>query len=45
MDGVNKKGSEENPRKTKPNSKLYSAYQFFDQKIQNRGNHKVQKLF
>lgn len=34
-----------NSRNMKPNSKLYSANQFFDQKFQNRENHKVQKLF
>lgn len=43
--GWTEKGVGKNPRNTKPNSKLYSANQFFDQKIQNRENHKVQKLF
>lgn len=43
--GITEKGMGKNPRNMKPNSKLYSANQFFDQKIQNRENHKVQKLF
>lgn len=43
--GWAEKGVGKNPRNTKPNSKLYSANQFFDQKIQSRENHKVQKLF
>lgn len=33
-----------NPRNTKPNSKLYSANQFVDQKIQNRENHKYKSF-
>lgn len=43
--GMTEKEVGKNPRNTKPNSKLCSANQFFDQKIQNRENHKVQKLF
>lgn len=43
--GMAEKEVGKNSRNMKPNSKLYSANQFFDQKFQNRENHEVQKLF